>query len=335
MEAYEIKALVEKMGLKKFRASQITSWLYKNPVLDIDSMSNVPLQDRKMLKEKADISGLSLVKKTDSSERHTSKYLFKAHDGALIETVKIGSGDKITICVSSQSGCALGCLFCATGANGFFRDLSTAEIIGQVTYLISTEKIKINNIVFMGMGEPLLNYENVIKAIRIMNSPDSMGIGIRRITVSTCGLPKQIRKIAGEGMDFNLAVSLNAPNNQERSDLMPINRKFPIEELMKAVDHYIQKTNRRVTFEYILIRGENDSIKDARELAELLSGKLCHVNLISFNRVKGCDFAPASGERINLFYQILANSGVNVTIRKSKGSDIAAACGQLAGACAK
>lgn len=325
----EIQSLTNLLGLKKFRADQIASWLYKTPVMSIDKMTNLSLAEREKLKEKACVTGLTAEGRQASSEKGTAKYLFRTADNLFTETVKIGSGTKATICVSSQLGCGLGCAFCATGALGPGRNLSVDEILAQVAYFMSEGKDSIGNIVFMGMGEPLLNYSNVIKAIKIMNSPEGMGIGIRRITISTCGIPDKIRKLSGEGLDFNIAVSLNAPDDKKRSALMPINDTYHIKEVLNSVDNYIQRTNRRVTFEYVMIKGVNDSIKDAKDLLDLLKGRLCHVNLIPFNKFKGSDFAPTTKQRADLFAQILAHGGVNATIRKSRGSDISAACGQL------
>ncbi len=325
----EIQAITDELGFKKFRAAQISSWLYKTPVLSIDGMTNLSVAERAVLKEKAAVTELAPEGKERSSEKGTSKYLFKTYDGSHIETVRIGSGKDATICLSSQIGCGMGCTFCATGHMGPGRNLSVNEILAQAAFFMARGKDSIGNIVFMGMGEPLLNYSAVVGAVRMMNSPEGMGIGIRRITISTCGIPEKIRKLAGEGMDFNLAVSLNAPDDKKRSRLMPINDTYPIKEVMKAVDQYIQRTNRRVTFEYVMIKGVNDSIKDAKDLLQLLQGRLCHVNLIMFNRFEGSDFEPTTRQRADLFVQILAHGKVNATIRRSKGSDISAACGQL------
>lgn len=298
-------------------------------------MTDIPAGLREKLKKTADIAPLALKEKIRSSDRGVAKYLFLTKEGFGIETVKIKDKNKdkerTTLCVSSQAGCPFRCTFCATGLGGFKRDLSAGEILYQVLFFINEEKENITNIVFMGMGEPLLNYNNVMKAIKTLNSKDAMNFGIRRITISTCGLPGQIRKLAREGLEVNLSVSLNAPNDTVRSKIMPVNRKFPIAELMSALKYYCQMTRRRVTFEYVLIKGVNDSIKDAKELSALLEGTLSHVNLIPFNRVKGPAFEGSTKERIKLFREMLANKGVNATIRNSRGSDIRAACGQLAG----
>jgi 23S rRNA (adenine2503-C2)-methyltransferase len=306
------------------------SWLYKTPVASFDEMTNISKDTRQKLKETAFIEKLIYTKDFSSSEAGTKKYVFKSNDGSVIETVKIRSGDKITICVSSQVGCPIKCSFCATGKVGFKRNLDAGEILSQIMYFVRNKKPPLTNIVFMGMGEPLLNYKNLMKSIHIINSPEGMNFGIRRITISTCGLPKEIRKLAKENLEFNLSISLNAPNDTIRDSIMPINRQYPIAELLKAVRYYIQNTNRRVTFEYVMIRGVNDSIKDAKELSNLLPGILCHVNLIPYNEVEGSNLKGSNWDRIVLFNQILAHSGVNVTIRKSRGKDIKAACGQLA-----
>lgn len=288
-------------------------------------MRNLPQELRGRLKNLAEISALTFEKKLGSRDRSASKYLFKTYDGFGIETVELIAPHTTTLCISSQIGCPLKCTFCATGSRGFRRNLKVSEILAQYLFF----KKNITNIVFMGMGEPLLNYSNVMKAVRILNSPDCVNFGARRMTISTCGIPDKIRKLGSEGLEFNLSISLNSPNNRTRSILMPINRKYNIEELLKATNNYIQRTSRRVTFEYILIKGVNDTIKDAKELAALLRDLLCHVNLIPFNPIKQCKFVPSSFERILFFRQILAQNGINATIRKSKGADISAACGQL------
>lgn len=305
------------------------SWLYKKGVDDFDKMSDLSKDARQKLKDNASISSLFFLAKKDSGERGTMKYLFQTYEGRKIETVLISKSNRATVCLSTQIGCPIKCSFCASGSVKFVRNLEVDEIISQLLYFVK-EGIEITNVVFMGMGEPLLNYSNLLKAIRLMNSKDGMNIGIRRITVSTCGLPKEIRKLAGEGLEFNLSISLNAPTDRTRSTLMKINTKHPIKELLKAVEYYLQNTNRRVTFEYVMIKGVNDTIKDAKELASLLKGMLCHVNLIPFNKVENCRFESTSRERLLLFSQILAHHGVNATIRKSSGADVNGACGQLA-----
>lgn len=331
LDPKELRQYIISLGIVPFRSNQILTWIYKKGVLEFEKMTDIPSDLREKLGAKTSARPLHMKEKIRSSDRSTCKYLFVTDDGHSIETVKIKEKDRTTICVSSQAGCPLKCSFCATGRYGYKRDLTAAEMIYQVLYFAAEEKEEVSNVVFMGMGEPLLNYRNVLKAIKILNSKDAMNFGIRRMTVSTCGLPEEIRKLAREGLEINLSVSLNSANNGTRSKMMPVNRKFPLDELMKAVRYYVQTSGRRVTFEYVMIKGLNDSIKDAKELLELLKGTLSHVNLIPFNRVKGIPYEGSTKERMDLFRQILAAKGVNVTIRRSKGSDIAAACGQLAG----
>lgn len=331
MDPKELRQYIISLEIEPFRAGQISSWIYKKGVLSFTMMTDIPASLREKLAKTAKIEMLSLKEKTRSSDRGATKYLFTTDDGLGIETVKIKDRDRTTVCVSSQVGCPMRCAFCATGKNKFKRNLSAGEIIYQVLYFTGEEKETITNVVFMGMGEPLLNYNNVLKAVRIMNSKDAMNMGIRRMTISTCGLPEKIKRLAREGLDVNLSVSLNAASEAIRSKLMPVNRDHPIRELISAVKYYTQMTGRRVTFDYVMIKEENDSIKDAKDLAALLEGMLCHVNLILFNKVKDSSFLCSSKERIELFLQILAHHGVNATIRNSRGSDIRAACGQLAG----
>lgn len=327
----QIKEFVNNNGLEKFRAKQICDWIYEKNAATFDEMTNLSKDLREKLKAIAQIGKLELDKISSSGSRshhkggRVIKYLFKLSDGHRIESVKIGD----TICVSTQVGCPMGCKFCATAGMGFKRNLTVPEMLDQVIQ-IKKEIEGSPNVVFMGMGEPFLNYEDLMGAVWIMNSPDCMNIGARRITVSTCGLPNEIRKLANEKIQINLSVSLNAPNDALRTTLMPINKKHSLESLMAAVDHYISRTNRRVSFEYIMIMGVNDTIKDAKDLSNLLKDMLCHVNLISFNPHDDSDYMPSNAERIQFFRNMLVRSGTNATIRKSAGGDINAACGQLA-----
>ena len=327
----QIKEFVKNNGLENFRAKQICDWIYKKNAGSFDEMTNLSKDLREQLKTISQIGKLELVKMSSSGSRsehkggRVVKYLFKLSDGAKIESVKIGD----TICVSTQAGCPMGCKFCATGGMGFKRNLTVPEILDQIIQ-IKKEIEGSPNVVFMGMGEPLLNYGNLMSAIWIMNSPDCMNIGARRITISTCGLPAEIRKLANENIQINLSVSLNAANDALRTVIMPVNRKHSLESLMAAVDQYISRTNRRVSFEYIMIMGVNDTIKDAKDLSNILKDMLCHVNLISFNPYDESDYMPSTPQRIQFFRNMLVRSGTNATIRKSAGGDINAACGQLA-----
>ena len=325
----QLKEKLAGLDMAPYRARQIYGWIFKKGITSFGEMTDITKEDRDKLDRTFQIELLALERTVQSKEKGTSKSVFVTGDGHKIESVLMVQSSRTTVCISSQAGCPLKCVFCATGKSGFKRNLSSGEIVSQVIHYIS-KGVDISNIVFMGMGEPFLNYRSVIAAVRALNSREGMNFGIRRMTVSTCGLPLEIRKLAGEGLEINLSISLNAPNDRTRSELMPINRKFPLKELIKAVKYYIQNTNRRVTFEYVMINGVNDTIKDATELAELLKGFLCHVNLIPFNPVEKSTYRPSSKERMGLFARLLARSGVNATIRKSKGSDIAAACGQLA-----
>ncbi|MEK7376850.1 MAG: 23S rRNA (adenine(2503)-C(2))-methyltransferase RlmN [Candidatus Margulisiibacteriota bacterium] len=331
----QIKEFVKNNGLENFRAKQICDWIYKKNAASFDEMTNLSKGLREKLKAVSQIGKLELDKKSVSGGRsasrgartngHAVKYLFKLSDGSRVESVKIGD----TICVSTQVGCPMGCKFCATAGMGFKRNLTSSEMLDQVIQ-IKKEIEGSPNVVFMGMGEPLLNYENLMSAVWIMNSPECMNIGARRITVSTCGLPAEIRKLANEKIQINLSVSLNAPNDSLRTVLMPVNRKHSLESLMASVDQYISRTNRRVSFEYIMIMGVNDTIKDSKDLSGMLKDMLCHVNLISFNPHDDSDYMPSSAERMQFFRNMLVRSGTNATIRKSAGGDINAACGQLA-----
>ena len=293
-------------------------------------MSNIPYKVIELLE--ASCTGPSAVKerRTRISADGTEKYLFVLDDHETIETVLIPDGSRNTVCVSSQVGCAMNCSFCATGEGGYVRSLSAAEIVSQalgVQRRLNKKNESITNIVFMGMGEPFANYEEVMKAIHLMNYPDGLNLGMRRITISTCGLVPQIKRFAEENIQVNLAISLHAPNNAKRSQTMPINRKYPVEDLMDACFYYVEQTGRRISFEYALIDEFNDSIQDASELKNLLQGLLCHVNLIPVNPVN--HLTRSNPQVIQEFAKILEESHISVTIRKERGTDIEAACGQL------
>jgi len=324
-DAEEINKFVSDSGLEKFRAKQLCDWIYKKGAPSFDEMTNLSKDLREKLKAVSKVGKLGSVKRSVASGGGVVKYLFQLADGYKIESVKIGD----TICVSTQAGCPMGCVFCATGGSGYKRNLSPSEIADQVIQ-IKKEIEGSPNIVFMGMGEPLLNYDNLMKAVRLINSPNCMNIGARRITISTCGLPSQIRKLANEKVQLNLSVSLNAANDALRSFLMPVNKKHPLLSVIASIDHYISRTNRRVSFEYVMIMGVNDSIKDAKDLSLMLKDMLCHVNLIPFNAHESSDLMPSSPQRLQFFRNMLVRSGTNATIRKSAGGDINAACGQLA-----
>lgn len=316
------------LGLERYRADQILDWVFDKKVNDFEAMTNLSKEHRAFLKERFKIPFLKLLDKRVSQIDGTTKFLWELEDGETIESVLLYHPGRITACISTQVGCPIKCVFCATGKSGFVRNLSTAEIVAQVLSMEKEEKKKIGNVVYMGMGEPLLNYENVVKSIRILNYRKMGNIGIRRITLSTVGIPEKIVQLANEGLDINLAISLHAPSNFKRDELVPINRKYSIEEILEAVRFYQSKTGRRVTIEYVLIRGLNDEISDAKKLAEILRGLKVYVNLIPVNPVDESLKKP-SRERLLAFKRILSENGIEAEIRREKGSDIEAACGQL------
>ena len=319
----------EQIGGASFRFKQTRQWIYQHRVLNPDDMKNLPADLKQTLKEKSPgvLEVDTCLKANDNS---ADKYLFRCKDGARLESVMLRSGPRRTICLSTQVGCALGCKFCHTGLAGFKRNLSVAEMVEQVLRISAHEEERISNMVIMGMGEPMLNYDNLMVALRQVNHPDGLNLGARHITISTSGVRGGILRLADEPEQWGLAVSLHAPNDQLRSELMPINRSVPIAELMAEIDNYIAKTNRRVSFEYIMLGETNSGEKEARELLQLIKGKLCHVNLIPYNPVPTLPFSATPSKAIQRFLEILQNGGVACTIRQEKGQDILAACGQLA-----
>lgn len=324
----ELQAFVLDSGFPKFRAAQISGWLQKG-VTDFDEMRNLPESIRSYLKTSCYISVANIEKKLISMYDDTVKYLFKFHDGECVESVVMKYNHGYTICVSTQVGCKMGCTFCATGKSGFSRSLTPSEIINQIETAQKDLNIRISNIVLMGMGEPLDNFTNVVKFLRLVSSEDNLNIGLRHITLSTCGVVPKIIKLADLQMPVTLSVSLHAPNDQIRSQTMPINRKYPIKELLESCKYYFNKTKRRVSFEYAMIDGVNDSDANARELAKVLSVLPCHVNLIPVNAVKGTGYKKSSRQRQQAFIDILATKGITATVRRTLGSDINASCGQL------
>ena len=325
----ELKNKLESLGEKPFRAEQIFKWLYIEKVKSFDEMTNISLELREKLKENYSICNYEIIKKQESSDG-TKKYLFKIdEDGNAIETVLMQYHHGKTICVSSQIGCKMGCKFCASTGIKFVRSLSSGEIVEQILAVEHDIEDKISNIVFMGIGEPLDNYENVINAIRIINNPKGLNIGARHISVSTSGIVPRIYDLANENIQCTLSISLHAVNNEKRSAMMPVNNAYPIEELIKACKDYIKITNRRVSFEYALAKDNNDNLEDAKELVKLLKGMLCHVNLIPINKIENGKFVKSTNENIMKFRDYLNDHGIVATIRRELGSDIDAACGQL------
>ncbi len=326
----DLKQEMKKMGEKPFRAEQITKWLYQERVATFDEMTNLSLDLRKKLQENYEIGKFQIEHKLISKDG-TKKYLFNVCDSQnnLIETVLMQYHHGFTVCVSSQIGCKMGCKFCASTGIPFVRNLSSGEIVQQILEIEKEENIRISNIVFMGIGEPLDNFENVMKAIAILNYPKGLNIGARHISISTSGLVPKIYELADKQMQCTLSISLHSANNETRTSMMPINQTYPIEELLKACRYYIEKTNKRISFEYALAKDNNDHIEAAKELAKLLKGMLAHVNLIPINPIQYGDYIKSTNENIIKFRDYLNEHGIVATIRRELGSDINAACGQL------
>ena len=327
------------LGEKKFRAQQVLKWIHHHGVTDIDEMSNLSKVLKETLKDRAEIRPPEIVSQHDSSDG-TRKWAIRVEGGGLVEAVLIPDGNRATLCVSSQVGCSLDCSFCSTGKQGFQRDLTAAEIIGQVWLAIksydafqSGKGRVVTNVVMMGMGEPLLNFDNVVAAMNLMMEDNAYGISKRRVTLSTSGVVPALDKLA-EVSEASLAVSLHAPNDALRNKLVPINRKYPISVLLESARNYIDAQSdkkRVVTIEYTLIAGVNDQREHAQELAQLLKDFPCKINLIPFNTFDQSDYRRPSGNAVSRFWQVLVDAGYIVTVRTTRGDDIDAACGQLVG----
>ena len=324
----ELKQEFLKLGEKPYRAEQVFKWLYTTNVTTFDEMSNLSLELREKLKNEFSICVYNIIKKQESSDG-TKKYLFDILDTNAIETVLMSYHHGYTICVSSQVGCKMGCKFCASTGIQFVRNLTAGEIVEQILAVQRDENIKISNVVFMGIGEPFDNYDNVLNAIKIINNQKGLNIGARHISVSTSGLVPKIYDFANEELQCTLSISLHATTNEKRSAMMPINNKYSIEELMEACKYYISKTNKRISFEYALAKDNNESIEDAKRLVKLLKGMLCHVNLIPINPIDNGKYTKSTNENIMKFRDYLNDNGIVATIRRELGSDIDAACGQL------
>lgn len=324
----DLKKYFISIGLKPFRAIQVYEWLYRFHVRSFDLMTNIKKEVIEHLKQDFEIKLYEVVDHQKSADG-TEKFLFRLQDGNLIESVLMRHNYGTSICVTSEVGCNMGCAFCASGMKKKLRNLSAGEMVLQLESVYEVIKEKISHIVVMGIGEPFDNYQNVINFLHIVNEPHGLEIGSRHISVSTCGLVQMIYEYAKEDLQSNLAISLHAPNNEIRDQIMPINKAYRIEELVKAISDYIIATNRRVTIEYILIDGLNDSIKCANELADLLHGLNVYINLIPYNEVKEKPFKRSKKEQMRKFYDTLKKRSMNVTLRLEQGADIDAACGQL------
>ena len=328
----ELRQFVEDMGEPSFRAQQIWRWLYKSLEPSFETMTNLPIALRHKMDAIVDFDILKPVTRMQSDDRQTTKVLFQLDDGNYLETVLMRYEKRRTLCISSQVGCAMGCVFCATGQMGFFRNLSAGEILAQVLYFareLNETGEHVTNIVVMGMGEPLHNYENTLAAVDTLTDHDGFNLGARKITISTVGLVPAMRRYAEEQRQTPLAVSLHAASDEERNRLIPINLRWPLAELMEACRYYIARTGRRLTFEWALINGENDGPEQARRLGNLVQGMLCQVNLIPLNPTEGYLGKPSPRTRVASFQQELSRYGVRSTVRVRRGIDIQAGCGQL------
>ena len=324
----DLKKEMIELGEKPFRAEQIFKWVHQEKVKTFEEMTNLSLELRKKLEENYTMCNYKILKKQESKDG-TIKYLFDVLDGNAIETVLMRYHHGNSICVSSQIGCKMGCKFCASTGINFIRSLTSGEIVEQIIAVEQDTGEKISNVVFMGIGEPFDNYDNVVNAIRIINNPKGLNIGARHISISTSGIVPKIYQLAEENIQCTLSISLHATSNEKRSSMMPVNKAYPLEELMKACKEYIKKTNKRISFEYALAKDNNDNLQDAKELVKLLKGMLCHVNLIPINKIENGKFDKSSNENIMKFRDYLNDHGIVATIRRELGSDIDAACGQL------
>ena len=324
----ELKKEFQELGEKPYRAEQVFMWLYKEKVKEFDDMTNISKELRQKLQENYTMCNYKIAKKLVSKDG-TKKYLFDILDGNMIETVLMEYHHGKTLCVSSQIGCKMGCKFCASTGIPFVRNLSSGEIVEQILAVEQEENTKISNIVFMGIGEPFDNFDNVINAIGILNNPKGLNIGARHISISTSGLVPMIYKLAEQNTQCTLSISLHATTNEKRSSMMPVNNAYNIEELIQACKDYIKVTNRRISFEYALAKDNNDNLEDAKRLVKLLKGMLCHVNLIPINKIENGEYTKSSNENIIKFRDYLNDHGIVATIRRELGSDIDAACGQL------
>ncbi|NFV14140.1 23S rRNA (adenine(2503)-C(2))-methyltransferase RlmN [Clostridium sporogenes] len=325
----ELKEWLISKEEKAFRAKQIFNWIYDKFIFEFNDMKNIPEKTKELLSDNLYIGVPKIIKKLVSQDNNTYKFLFEYKDGNIIESVVMKYKHGNSICVSTQVGCRMGCKFCASTLDGVIRNLTSGEILSQI--LVAQKEIgeRISNVVLMGSGEPLDNFENVTKFLDLVTSDTTLNIGQRHITLSTCGIVPKIKELADKEYNITLAISLHAPEDLLRKEMMPIANKYSIKDLMEACDYYIDKTNRRITFEYALVKGKNDSIKEAKKLGELLKGKICHINLIPVNEIKENSYKKSTSKNIESFGSILKENGVETTIRREMGADINAACGQL------
>ncbi len=329
MTLAEIESAMQELGEPRYRAGQIFDWLQRSGVTDYDQMTNISKELRRKLYQNYDIFACTIEKKLISEYDNTVKYLFKLYDGSFIESVLMEYKYGYTLCVSTQVGCNMGCAFCASTLDGKERDLTAGEILAQIHAAQRDRAVRVSHVVLMGMGEPLDNFDNVMRFLELVSCPRGLNIGMRSISLSTCGIVPRMDELAQKKFQLTLSVSLHAPNDTVRSRLMPVNRRWPVAQVLDACRRYIRLTGRRISFEYAMIRGVNDSDACARELAARLKGMLCHVNLIPVNTVREREFVQSDRNRLESFIRILEQRGINVTVRRSLGSDINASCGQL------
>ena len=325
----ELEELLVSMGDKKFRGKQIFSWLHEKLVVSFDDMTNLSKPLREKLEEKCRITALKAETVQVSKIDGTSKFLFELYDGNLIESVFMKYHHGNSVCISSQVGCKMGCRFCASTLNGCVRNLSPSEMLDQIYRISRDTNERVSNVVIMGSGEPMDNYDNVIKFIELLNSERGLNISQRNITVSTCGIVPKIKELADLKLQITLAISLHAPNDELRKTMMPIANKYSIAEIMDACRYYLDKTGRRISFEYSLVKGVNDTKECANELIELVKGLNCHINLIPVNPIKERDYEQSEKNSIKNFKDMLERKGINATVRREMGRDIDGACGQL------
>lgn len=325
----ELNTLILQLNEKKFRTGQIYEWVHKKLVQSYEEMTNIPKALKEKLEKEVDFTSIREVERYVSKIDGTTKFLFELKDGNIIETVLMKYHHGNSVCISSQVGCRMGCRFCASTLGGLTRHLEVSELLNQIYYIQKTTGERVSNVVVMGTGEPFDNYDNIVKFIHMLTDERGLNISQRNITVSTCGLVPRIYDLAKENFSITLAISLHAPNDSMRKELMPIANKYSIDEIMEACDHYIRETGRRITFEYSLVAGVNDKEEHAKELVKRLSGKLCHVNLIPVNPIEERDYKRSARESVEHFRSILERNHINATVRREMGSDIQAACGQL------
>lgn len=329
MTLNELRESFNEIGLQRFRAEQVYSWLHKNGVYSFEEMTNISKDMRSMLDEKFEIYNCTIEKKLVSEYDNTVKYLFRLNDGEFIESVLMKYKYGYTICVSTQVGCKMGCAFCASTLGGYCRNLRASEILSQIHAAQRDCDIRISHIVLMGMGEPLDNYEQVMRFLELVTDEKGLNISMRHISLSTCGLVPKIYDLLDKHLQLTLSVSLHAPNDEIRNKIMPVNKRWNVNELLTACREYTKRTSRRISFEYAMISGVNDTDECAKELAAKLKGMLCHVNLIPANEVSENDFSRSTKKRVEAFASILQKRGITTTVRRSLGSDINASCGQL------